>query len=342
MKRLCMERNSTTGGGLMKRNNVNRVLLNDFLGADYADYTDSFVSRKLHLEYSYLHCNPCNPRRIRSGSQRYIRFGDSADANCDTLRSYSQRTDTVAVPQIAFPSGFQQLGENELTDSLGILNPFWEKLRLLHAGFSTDTIRIVHIGDSHIRGRILPRTTGTLLTETFGAISYTDMGINGAFCTTFTRPDRISDIAALHPDLVILSFGTNESHNRRYNTLLHYRQMDELVRMLRDSLPNVPLLMTTPPGSYDSFRKSRRRRTYSINPRTAIAVETMRRFADDNGLAVWDMYEAVGGRQRACLNWQEAKLMRPDHVHYLPEGYVLQGELFYQALLKAYNDYVGY
>lgn len=117
--------------------------------------------------------------------------------------------------------------------------------------------------------------------------------------------------------------------------------MDELVRMLRDSLPSVPLLMTTPPGSYDSFRKSRRR-TYSINPRTAIAVETMRRFADDNGLAVWDMYEAVGGRQRACPNWQEAGLMRPDHVHYLPEGYVLQGELFYQALLKAYNDYVGY
>ena len=70
--------------------------------------------------------------------------------------------------------------------------------------------------------------------------------------------------------------------------------MDELVRMLRDSLPNVPLLMTTPPGSYDSFRKSRRRRTYSINPRTAIAVETMRRFADDNGLA--------GGRETAWLS----------------------------------------
>ena len=111
--------------------------------------------------------------------------------------------------------------------------------------------------------------------------------------------------------------------------------------MLRDNLLDVPLLMTTPPGSYDSYRK-KRRRTYSINPRTAIAVETIRRFADDNGLAVWDMYEAFGGRKRACLNWQEAGLMRPDHVHYLPEGYVLQGELFYQALLKAYNDYVGY
>ena len=32
--------------------------------------------------------------------------------------------------------------------------------------------------------------------------------------------------------------------------------------------------------------------------------------------------------------------MRPDHVHYMPDGYVLQGELLYQALIKAYNDYV--
>lgn len=265
-----------------------------------------------------------------------------AAADCDTLRSYAQRTDTIAVPPITFPAAFRQLGANELTDSLGILRPFWEKLRLLHAGFSTDTLRVVHVGDSHIRGHILPRTTGARLAETFGAVSYVDMGINGAFCTTFTRPDRIQKIATLRPDLVILSFGTNESHNRRYDSRLHYRQMDDLVRLLRDSLPDVPLLMTTPPGSYESFRQRRRRRTYSINPRTAITVETMRRFADDNGLALWNLYEATGGRRRACLNWQEAGLMRPDRVHYMPDGYVLQGELFYQALLKAYNDYVGH
>ena len=111
--------------------------------------------------------------------------------------------------------------ENVLTDSLGILNPFWEKLRLSRLGASADTLRIVHVGDSHIRGHIFPRTIGALMQDTFGAVSYTDVGINGAFCTTFTRPDRIADIAALHPDLLILSFGTNESHNRRYNTMLH-------------------------------------------------------------------------------------------------------------------------
>lgn len=264
-----------------------------------------------------------------------------AVTDADTLQCYSQRTDTVAVPFIALPRAFAQLGRNELIDSIGILKPFWEKVRLLRLGTTTDSVRVVHVGDSHIRGRILPRTAGALLQQTFGAVSYTDMGINGAFCTTFTRPDRIADIAALHPDLVILSFGTNESHNRRYNHMVHYRQMDDLVRLLRDRLPGVPILMTTPPGSYESFRQ-RRRRTYKINPRTRITVQTIRRFADANGLAVWDMYEAFGGSRRACLNWQEAGLMRPDHIHYLPEGYRLQGEMLSQAIIKAYNDYVEY
>ena len=169
MKRLYMERNSTTGGGLMKRNKVYFLDTASLL----------FSSLKVILTVAFLFF--CTVSLRAQDSVPSCPLISEATANCDTLRSYSQRTDTVAVPQIAFPSGFQQLGENELTDSLGILNPFWEKLRLLHAGFSTDTIRIVHIGDSHIRGRILPRTTGTLLTETFGAISYTDIGINGAF-----------------------------------------------------------------------------------------------------------------------------------------------------------------
>jgi hypothetical protein len=54
------------------------------------------------------------------------------------------------------------------------------------------------------------------------------------------------------------------------------------------------------------------------------------------------MYDVVGGKRRACTNWTEAKLMRPDHVHYLPEGYILQGNLLYQAIIQAYNDYVSH
>lgn len=258
-----------------------------------------------------------------------------------SMREMKRGADTISV-QVAFPAPFRETGRNEIIDSIALLAPVFERLRQVRAGFSEDTVRMVHIGDSHVRGHIFPRTTGAQLGETFGAVSYTDMGVNGATCLTFTHPERIADIAALKPELLILSFGTNESHNRRYNANIHYNQMDELIKLLRDSLPGVPILLTTPPGSYESFRKRRRRRTYAVNPRTAVAAETIRRYAKNHRLLVWDMYDVVGGRQRACINWTEAKLMRPDHVHYLPEGYILQGNLLYQAFIQAYNDYVSY
>ena len=257
------------------------------------------------------------------------------------LREMNWANDTVSV-QFSFPAAFRGMGRNEIVDSIALLTPVFERLRQVRAGLSEDTVRIVHIGDSHVRGHIYPQTTRACLIETFRASSYIDKGENGATCLTFTHPDRIAEIAALKPELLILSFGTNESHNRRYNVNVHYNQMDELVKLLQDSLPNVSILLTTPPGSYESFRQRRRRRTYAVNPRTATASETIRRYAKEHRLLVWDMYDVVGGKRRACVNWTEAKLMRPDHVHYLPEGYILQGNLLYQALINAYNDYVSH
>ena len=257
------------------------------------------------------------------------------------LREMNWANDTISV-QFSFPAAFRGMGRNEIVDSIALLTPVFERLRQVRAGLSEDTVRIVHIGDSHVRGHIYPQTTGARLIETFGAVSYIDKGVNGATCLTFTHPDSIAEIAALKPELLILSFGTNESHNRRYNVNVHYNQMDELVKLLQDSLPNVSILLTTPPGSYESFRQRRRRRTYAVNPRTATASETIRRYAKEHRLLVWDMYDVVGGKRRACVNWTEAKLMRPDHVHYLPEGYILQGNLLYQALINAYNDYVSH
>ncbi len=258
------------------------------------------------------------------------------------LRSLPERkvgSDTIAVRSV-LPATFKETGPNKLADPHRVLDPVLERLQQLKTGVSDDTLRVVHIGDSHVRGHIYPQTTGTLLGKTFGPIAYTDMGVNGATCLTFTHPQRIVDVAALRPELLILSFGTNESHNRNYNANVHYQQMDELIKALRDSLPDVPILLTTPPGSYDRSRQ-RRRRTYAINPRTNTAAKMIAKYAAEHGAAVWDLYNVVGGPQRACKNWFEARFMRPDHVHYLSEGYVLQGELLYEAILKAYNDYVS-
>lgn len=254
------------------------------------------------------------------------------------LREYKPAPDTVLI-HVRLPRSFASTGVNRIDDESGSLMPIMERLSTLRSGGGDDSLRIVHIGDSHIRGHIFPETTGALLNRVFASVAYTDMGVNGATCLTFTHPDRIAAITELNPELLILSFGTNESHGKRYNSTIHYNQMDELIKLIRDRMPDVPILLTTPPGSYESFRVRRRQRTYAVNPRTVVAVETIRRYARDHQLAVWDMYNLVGGKNYACKNWQAAGLMRPDHVHFMPEGYVLQGELLFEALINAYNHY---
>ena len=87
--------------------------------------------------------------------------------DCDTLRIYGQRTDTLPHSLSSpCPQPFGNWVGNELIDSIGILKPFWEKLRMLRLGIAVDTVRIVHVGDSHIRGHIFPETTGGLLQRT--------------------------------------------------------------------------------------------------------------------------------------------------------------------------------
>lgn len=253
------------------------------------------------------------------------------------------------------PAVFRNTTENELTDPAGSLHPFWEKLGALDR-----PLRIVHIGDSHVRGHVFPYVMRCSLEADFGSkavenipvtyqtsgiaretgsngVVYHILGVNGATCQSFSTPEHIRQIADLHPDLVILSFGTNEAHGRRYNASEHTAAMNYLIAELKTSCPDVAFLMTTPPGAY--VRNGRRGKI--INPRTPLVVENELKFAREHGIAIWDMYDIVGGKQRACLNWNAAKMYQRDKIHFTHEGYTLQGLLLHEAFIKAYNHYVA-
>lgn len=253
------------------------------------------------------------------------------------------------------PAVFRNTTENELTDPAGSLNPFWEKLGALDR-----PLRIVHIGDSHVRGHVFPYVMRCSLEDDFGSkavenipvtyqtsgiaretgsngVVYHILGVNGATCQSFSTPEHIRQIADLYPDLVILSFGTNEAHGRRYNASEHTAAMNYLIAELKASCPDVAFLMTTPPGAY--VRNGRRGKI--INPRTPLVVENELKFAREHGIAIWDMYDIVGGKQRACLNWNAANMYQRDKIHFTHEGYTLQGLLLYEAFIKAYNHYVA-
>lgn len=255
----------------------------------------------------------------------------------------------------AMPSSFRDTLENSLTRP-SLLYPFFERLSR-----NDVPVRVLHIGDSHVRGHVYTVRVRRLLEQAWGSsavkpdsisyrtsalavetglpgLVYHTMGINGATTAHFVTPDKMNEMAALRPDLVILSFGTNESHGRRYDAYAHRLQLDSMLCALRHHLPGVGVMLTTPPGSYI---RQRRRGPRVINKLTSEVVNTLLQFAADNELPVWDMYNIVGGKSRACLNWVGGSYMQRDRIHFTNSGYTLQGELLAEAILKAFNEYVA-
>lgn len=254
----------------------------------------------------------------------------------------------------SLPESFKHTADNVIEDSTRSMVPFFRKLNEMNG-----PVRVVHIGDSHVRGHVYSLVTRRCLESDFGAeavypdsityrtgglahetgepgLVYHIMGVNGATCVTFTTENKIKEIAALRPDLIILSFGTNEAHSRRYLAPVHEMQIDRLLSMLKKACPETVFLLTTPPGAYVGRRRSR-----VINPRTVTVSRIIREYARKHGMAVWDMYTVVGGKTDACKNWTRNHLLRADGIHFTPEGYRLQGNLLHQALIKAYNEYVA-
>ena len=255
----------------------------------------------------------------------------------------------------SMPQSFREALENRISDPEGELFPVWEKISRMDA-----PIRIVHIGDSHVRGYLFPYVVRKSLEEDFGSDAVLDMkvtyrtsglaqetgapgivyhilGVNGSTCRSFATPENIDEIASLNPDLIIVSFGTNEAHARRYSPDEHKESMDFLLSRLKGKCPGTAFLLTTPPGAYV---RNGRRGPRIVNPRTSQVVQTQKAYAVSHGLAVWDLYNIAGGKRYACRNWNSAGCYQRDKIHFTAEGYRLQGLLLHEAFIKAYNDYV--
>lgn len=257
--------------------------------------------------------------------------------------------------QSPMPAIFRETKENEITDPEHTLDSFWNKLMRMEG-----PVRIVHIGDSHVRGHVFPYIIRKQLENDFGSeavvnqtityqssglaeetgergIVYHILGVNGSTYGTYYTPERIREIASLQPDLIIVSFGTNEAHAPRYVSGTHLHEMKTLLDALKRSCPESTFLLTTPPGAYK--RQGRKGRV--INSQTVHVVETEQMYAKANHLAVWDMYDIVGGQRRACLNWVAGHYFQKDRIHFTQQGYTIQGLLLHEALIKAYNNYVA-
>ncbi len=163
-------------------------------------------------------------------------------------------------------------------------------------------------------------------------IIYSAVGVNGAETVSFLKCNLLeAQLKILDPEWVIISLGTNDAYGKNFDRISFENHYNQLIQKIKKALPHSFILLTTPA---DSYRKKR-----YPNPDMMVAKEVIMEIAHQNSCAVWDLHEVMGG-YKSMKKWQLAGLAANDKVHFSKKGYELQGDLLFNAFLKAYDRFI--
>jgi len=161
---------------------------------------------------------------------------------------------------------------------------------------------------------------------------YHSIGINGAKVPSFLRCQLLEEhISVLDPDLIILSMGTNDAYGRYFNPQQFSQEYDSMINRFRSAAPGAAVLLTVPNDSY-LYRRY-------INNNTKLVQDVIYSLAEENGYGVWNFYEIMGGLNSIII-WQRYGLAKRDRIHFTRKGYLLKGDLLFNALLRSYDNHI--
>ncbi|GAB4302708.1 MAG: GDSL-type esterase/lipase family protein [Marinilabiliales bacterium] len=173
---------------------------------------------------------------------------------------------------------------------------------------------------------------GIILENDDPGIVYHSFGINGASVPSYLRCNLFNkQLQLFSPDLAILSIGINDAYGNDFDTLMFEHNYDSLITKIRSISPNCAIILTTNNDSYVYHRR--------LNRNGLLVRRAMFRIAERYNAGVWDMFSVMGGLNSIVV-WQKLKLAKTDKIHFTQPGYILIGDLFFNAFLKSYDKYI--
>ena len=169
--------------------------------------------------------------------------------------------------------------------------------------------------------------------ETPGVV-YHAIGINGASVPSYLESENFEEeLHLLKPDLMIFAIGINDAASKDFTEesfLLNYKTLIETIERVN---PDCAYLFIT---NNDSFRRISRN-NYRVNPNGTVARKVFFRLAEEHQGGVWDFFTLMGGL-RSMQQWQTAGLAKVDKVHFTRNGYLMIGDMLYNALVEYYKS----
>lgn len=195
----------------------------------------------------------------------------------------------------------------------------------------TDTadIRIQRLGSDSIPFY----TYGVELMNNRPGVIYNSIGVNGAAFPNYLRcEDMEVQMAQMKPDLVIFSVGTNDANvpAEDFKPEVYKANCKAMIERVLSVNPDAAILLTVPNDAY----------YYRRYPNKNVAKEetVIKELAQEYQMAVWDFYDIMGGFGSSQI-WYRNDLMHKDRIHFTWNGYLLKGDIFFEAFLKYLDEF---
>ncbi|MFO7863349.1 MAG: GDSL-type esterase/lipase family protein [Salinivirgaceae bacterium] len=167
------------------------------------------------------------------------------------------------------------------------------------------------------------------LKNSLPGITYHALGLNGARAKDFVLCDNLSRfLQFVTPDVIVISLGTNDIYSNNPDLPAFREYYSRLIADIRKVFPEKAIILTTP-GDHFVHRAA-------ANVHVEEAGQIIKDIAREHQCAVWDFYEIMGGYE-SVSQWRRYGLGAKDLVHLSPKGYRLQGDLFFNALLRYFE-----
>jgi lysophospholipase L1-like esterase len=183
------------------------------------------------------------------------------------------------------------------------------------------------------------RVLGIAVEREGPGVVYDALGINGARATrplSWNWSVLTSNLGRCHPDLIVLSYGTNEAGDQDLDFDSYRIRYAEMIGRFHSAAPDASILVIAPPD--------RARRTgdkwVSIQAMAGV-VSAERQAALSTGTAFCDLYDEMGGAG-SIQEWATTAygLAAADRVHLTRSGYRLVADALYHGIEGAYLESV--
>ena len=160
-------------------------------------------------------------------------------------------------------------------------------------------------------------------------------GCSGTIFRTINAANLREHYSACNVGLIIMQYGGNVMpYIKEGQSLDNYvANLGKQIAYLHEIAPKAKILFIGP--SDMSTRKGGSWATYPVLPQV---VEGIKKVANENGAAFWDMFGVMGGKN-SMIEWCANNLAGPDHIHFTRKGADKVAQELSDALMHYYDYY---